>query len=99
MDPDDRDRPHGRPRRGLVPRAAHCDLDLGDLAEHAQEPCPSGSAGGAAASLTYSERDEIILSLHSQGEVAAIKRYRELTGADLYTATMTVRAINRELGS
>lgn len=49
--------------------------------------------------LTYSERDEIILSLHSQGEVAAIKRYRELTGADLYTATMTVRAINRELGS
>lgn len=48
--------------------------------------------------LTYSERDEVILALHSSGEVAAIKRYRELTGADLYTATMTVRALNRELG-
>lgn len=48
--------------------------------------------------LTYAERDEVIVALHSRGEVAAIKRYRELTGADLYTATMTVRAMNRELG-
>ncbi|SHI85028.1 protein of unknown function [Tessaracoccus bendigoensis DSM 12906] len=48
--------------------------------------------------LTYAERDEVILALHASGEVAAIKRYRELTGADLYTATMTVRALNRELG-
>ena len=31
--------------------------------------------------------------------VAAIRRYREMTGADLYTATQTVRAINRELGA
>ncbi|AQP48916.1 hypothetical protein BW730_16855 [Tessaracoccus aquimaris] len=49
--------------------------------------------------LTYSERDEVILALQSAGEVAAIRRYRQLTGADLYTATMTVRAMNRELGS
>lgn len=48
--------------------------------------------------LTFQERDEVIRTLHSSGEISAIKRYRELTGADLYTATMTVRAINRELG-
>lgn len=49
--------------------------------------------------MTYLERDQVILTLQSSGEVAAIRRYRELTGADLYTATMTVRAINRELGA
>ena len=49
--------------------------------------------------LTYSERDEVIRALHGTGEIAAIKRYRELTGADLQTATMTVRAMKRELGS
>ena len=37
-----------------------------------------------------------LLAVH--GYVDAIKRYRELTGADLYTATMTVKAMQRELG-
>ena len=48
--------------------------------------------------LTLQERDQVIFALNSGGDVAAIKRYRELTGADLYTATMTVKAMQRELG-
>ena len=48
--------------------------------------------------LTLEERDQVIFALNTAGDVAAIKRYRELTGADLYTATMTVKAMQRELG-
>ena len=48
--------------------------------------------------LTLEERDQVLFALRTGSETAAIKRYRELTGADLYTATMTVKAMQRELG-
>ena len=48
--------------------------------------------------LTIEERDQIMFALRTGSDVAAIKRYRELTGADLHTATMTVKAMQRELG-
>jgi ribosomal protein L7/L12 len=48
--------------------------------------------------LTIEERDQVLFALRTGSDVAAIKRYRELTGADLYTATMTVKAMQRELG-
>ena len=48
--------------------------------------------------LTLEERDQVLFALRTGSETAAIKRYRELTGADLYTATMTVKAMQRQLG-
>lgn len=81
----------------LVPAAAIWIWVIYPSMHKRRQPPPQVSAPPRP--MTYLERDEVILALQSGGEVAAIRRYRELTGADLYTATMTVRALNRELGS
>lgn len=81
----------------LVPLAAIWIWVIYPNIAKTRAPKPVGPSGPPRP-LTYAERDEVIVALHSSGEIAAIKRYREITGADLYTATMTVRAMNRELG-
>ena len=48
--------------------------------------------------LTFYEREELLDEIRSGRPITAIKRYRELTGADLYTAKMTVEALRREIG-
>lgn len=48
--------------------------------------------------LTYYERDTIMQMISTGNKVAAIKQYRQFTGADLYTARMTVEAMGREIG-
>lgn len=48
--------------------------------------------------LTFYEREELLDEIRSGRPLTAIKRYRELTGADLYTAKMTVEALRREIG-
>ncbi len=81
----------------LVPAAAIWIWVVYPNLHRRQQPPPQVSAPPRP--MTYLERDEVILALQTGGEVAAIRRYREMTGADLYTATQTVRAINRELGA
>ena len=48
--------------------------------------------------LTFYEREELITEIRSGRPMSAIRRYRDLTGADLYTAKMTVEALRREIG-
>ncbi|MFT3888687.1 MAG: DUF1707 domain-containing protein [Arachnia sp.] len=48
--------------------------------------------------LTYAERDQVMALVRSNNKIHAIKRYRELTGADLKTAKFTVDAWSREIG-
>lgn len=49
--------------------------------------------------LTFHEREELLDEIRAGHPTSAIKRYRELTGADLYTAKMTVDALRREIGN
>lgn len=48
--------------------------------------------------LTYDEREQVMFDVRMGNKIAAIKRYRELTGADLVTAKLTVDAWAREIG-
>lgn len=48
--------------------------------------------------LTYEEREQVMFDVRMGNKIAAIKRYRELTGADLRTAKITVDAWAREIG-
>ncbi len=48
--------------------------------------------------LTFYEREELIAEINAGRPMSAIRRYRDLTGADLYTAKVTVEALRREIG-
>lgn len=48
--------------------------------------------------MTFYEREELLDEIRAGRPISAVKRYRELTGADLYTAKMTVDALRREIG-
>ncbi|MHA6513779.1 DUF1707 SHOCT-like domain-containing protein [Tessaracoccus sp. Z1128] len=56
------------------------------------------AAAGPPRPLTFYEREELLDEIRSGRPITAVKRYRELTGADLYTAKMTVDALRREIG-
>ncbi|QXT63284.1 DUF1707 SHOCT-like domain-containing protein [Tessaracoccus palaemonis] len=48
--------------------------------------------------LTYEEREQIMYYIRTGSPAQAEARYRDLTGADQFTAKMTVAAMARELG-
>jgi hypothetical protein len=48
--------------------------------------------------LTFYEREELIAKINAGRPTSAVRRYRDLTGADLYTAKVTVEALKREIG-
>lgn len=48
--------------------------------------------------LTYSEREYVMDEVRAGHQINAIKRYRELTGADLLTAKNAVEAWSRQIG-
>lgn len=48
--------------------------------------------------LTYSEREWVMEEVRAGHKITAIKRYRELTGADLVTAKNTVDGWARQIG-
>lgn len=48
--------------------------------------------------LTFYEREELIAEIRADRPMTAIRRYRELTGADLITARITVEQLRREIG-
>lgn len=48
--------------------------------------------------LTFYEREELISEIRADRPMTAIRRYRELTGADLITARIEVEKLRREIG-
>ncbi|GAA4893473.1 hypothetical protein GCM10025789_08330 [Tessaracoccus lubricantis] len=48
--------------------------------------------------LTYSEREYVMDEVRAGRKINAVKRYRELTGADLRTAKETVDSWSRQIG-
>ncbi|WP_165444723.1 DUF1707 domain-containing protein [[Pseudopropionibacterium] massiliense] len=48
--------------------------------------------------LHPAERDELVALIHQDRKIAAIKRYREMTGANLLTAKNAVEALQNQLG-
>lgn len=48
--------------------------------------------------LTFVERDSLMLDVRAGRKVHAVKRYREMTGADLRTAKYAIDAMGREIG-
>lgn len=55
-------------------------------------------AAGPPRPLTYSEREWVMDEVRAGRKINAIKRYRELTGADLRTAKSTVDSWSRQIG-
>jgi hypothetical protein len=86
-----------------MPRCPYCDQDNAAGASRCEqcgatlprEPGPApGPAGGPADALERELRE----LLASGGKIAAIRRHREATGADLRTAKDAVEAIARRHG-
>ena len=48
--------------------------------------------------LDYLEREEILREVRTGRKIHAIKRYREMTGADLRTAKEAVESMTRQVG-
>ncbi|MDO5676204.1 MAG: DUF1707 domain-containing protein [Propionibacteriaceae bacterium] len=59
---------------------------------------PRPSPAGPPRPLTYMEREWVMEELRKGNKILAIKRYRELTGADLRTAKNTVETWGRQIG-
>ena len=48
--------------------------------------------------LRPAERDELVALIHQDRRIQAIKRYREMTGANLLTAKNAIDALQNQLG-
>jgi ribosomal protein L7/L12 len=84
-------------------RVAALERKVADLYERIGQAEPQfgfadeGTGGGQA--MSAAESDQQLMELVQNGkEVAAIKRYRELTGLGLAEATDAVRVLHREHG-
>ncbi|WP_052459615.1 DUF1707 domain-containing protein [Tessaracoccus massiliensis] len=68
------------------------------MVEHRRHKAPRAATTAPPRPLTYSEREWVMEEVRAGRKINAIKRYRELTGADLVTAKNTVESWGRQIG-